>query len=84
MVCLNNNLYLTISCLKLLCVFHTHFEMWIVIVNRRHYLEDIAINGKIELHLKRRVLGIVGRICLALSRDQRWDVLNALMKCSMP
>jgi hypothetical protein len=79
-----NNLYLTISWLKLLCDFHTTFEMWIVILNRRDYLEDITINGKIELHLDRRVLGIVGCIRLTWNRDQRWNVLNTLMKPSMP
>ena len=83
-VVLNNNLYITISHLKLLCYFHTPFEMWIAILNRRDYLEDIAINGKIKLHLKRIVLGIVGFIRLALSRDQRWNVLNTLMKPSVP
>jgi len=48
---LNNNLYITIYFLKLPCDFHTPFEMWIVILNSRDYLEDITINGKIELHL---------------------------------
>ena len=59
---LNNYLYLTISCLELVCDFHTSFEMWIVILNRRDYFEDIDIKGKIEMLPKTRVLGIVGCI----------------------
>jgi len=58
--------------------------MWIVILKGRDYFEDIAINGWIEMHLERIVLGSVDYICIALSRDQRWDVLNPLMKPSMP
>jgi len=48
-------------------------------LNRRDYLEDITINGKIEMHLERRVSGCVGCIRLALRRDQRLDVLNTLI-----
>jgi hypothetical protein len=58
--------------------------MWIVIQKRRDYLEDIAINGRIEMHLERRVLGHVDCIHLALSRDQRWDVVITLFQPSMP
>ena len=79
-----NNLHLTISFLELPCGFHTPFEMWIVIVKGRDYFEDAAINGQIEMHFERMVLGCVDCICIALSGDQRWDVLNTLMKPSMP
>jgi len=41
--------------------------MWIVILNGRDYLEDIAINGKIEMHLEGIVLGCVDCTLLALS-----------------
>jgi hypothetical protein len=47
--------------------------MWVVILKRRDYLEDIAINGRIETHFERGVLGRVDCIHLALIRDQRWD-----------
>ena len=53
-------------------------------MKRRDYFEDIAINGGIEMRLERIVLGCVDCIHIALSRDQRWDVLNPLMKPSMP
>jgi len=56
---LNNNLHLTISCLELPCGFHTAFEMWIVILERRDYFEDTAINGRIEMHLETIVFGCV-------------------------
>jgi len=72
---LNNNLHLTISCSQLPCGFHTHFEMWIVILKRRDYFEEVAINGRFEMRLERIVLGCVDCICIAFSRDQRWDVL---------
>jgi len=58
--------------------------MWIVILKRRDYFEDTAINVEIEMHLERMVLGFVDCILIALSRDQRRDVLNPLMKPSMP
>jgi hypothetical protein len=38
-------------------------------------LEDIAINGRIEVRLERRILGRVDCIHLALTGDSRWDVL---------
>jgi hypothetical protein len=60
------------------------FEMWIVILKRRDYLEDIALNGRIEMLLEGIVVGCVDCILLALSRFERWDVLNTLNKCSMP
>jgi hypothetical protein len=80
----NNNRYLTIFCVELTYGFHTLFEMWIVILKRRDYFQDIAINGRIDMHLERRVLGCVDCIHIALSRDQRWDVLNPQIKPSMP
>jgi hypothetical protein len=42
--------------------------MWIVILKRRDYLEDIAINGRIEMHLEGIVLGYVDCTYLALNR----------------
>ena len=84
MVGLNNNLPLAVSCLKLPCGFHTSFEMWIVILKRRDYFGDVAINGQIEMHLERVVLGCADCIRIALSRVQKLDVLNPLMKPSMP
>jgi len=80
---LNNNLHLTISCLELPYGFHTPFEMWIVILKIRDYFQDIAINGRIDMHLERRVLGCMDCIHIALSRDQIWDFLNPLIKPSM-
>ena len=68
---LNNNLHLTIDCVELRYGFHTHFEIWIVILKRGDYFQDIAINGRIDIHLERRVLGCVVCIHIALSRDQR-------------
>jgi hypothetical protein len=41
-------------------------------VKIRDYLEDIAINGRIEMHFEGIVLGSVDCIHLALSRDQNW------------
>jgi hypothetical protein len=58
--------------------------MWVVVLKRRDYLEDIAINGRIEKRLERRVLGRVDFIHLALRRDQRWDVVITLFKPSVP
>jgi len=81
---LNNNLNLNISCLLLPCGFHTPFEMWILILKIRDYIGDGAINVQIEMHLERMFLGCVYCILIALSRDQRWDVLNPLMKPGMP
>jgi len=46
------------------------FEMWIVILKRRDYFEDIAINVQIEMHLERIVLGCFGCIRIALSRPK--------------
>jgi hypothetical protein len=63
--------------------FHTPFEMLIVILKRRDYCQDIGINGRIDMHLERRVLGCMDCIHIALSRDQRWDVLNPLNKPSV-
>jgi len=42
--------------------------MWIVILKRRDYLEDIAINGRIEMHLEGIVQEWVECILLASSR----------------
>jgi hypothetical protein len=47
--------------------------MWVVILKRR------AINGRIEMHVKGRVMLCVDCICLAVSGDQRWDVQNTPM-----
>jgi len=58
--------------------------MWILILKRGDYFQDIAINGRIDMHLERRVLGCIDCIHIALSRDQKWDVLNPLIKPSMP
>jgi len=41
---------------------------------KRDYLEDIATNGRIEMHLESRDVRCVDCIHLALSRDQKWDV----------
>jgi hypothetical protein len=58
--------------------------MWIVVLKRRDYLEDIAINGRIDMHLKGIVVGYVGCTLLALSRYKRWDVQKTLNKLHMP
>jgi hypothetical protein len=58
--------------------------MWVVMLKRRDYLEDIAINGRIEMHLERRVVGCVDCIHLSLSRDEGWFVVITLFKLSMP
>jgi hypothetical protein len=42
--------------------------MWIVILKRRDFLEDAAINGRIEMHLEGIVLGCVDCTYLALNR----------------
>jgi len=83
-VILNNSLHLTIFCLELPCGFHVIYDMWLVILKGRDYLEDIAINGMIEVHVEGILLGCVDCIRLALSMDPRWDVLNTLVKPSMP
>jgi len=46
--------------------------MWIVILKGRAYLEDIAINGRIEMHVEGIVLGCVDCVHLTLSRDENW------------
>jgi hypothetical protein len=38
---------------------HIPYEMWIVILKRKDHLEDIAINGKIDMHLEEMVLEFV-------------------------
>jgi len=81
---LNNNLLLTISCSELPYGFHTPFEMSIVILKRGDYFQEIAINGRNDMHLERSVLGCMDCILIVLSRDQRWDVLNPLIEPSMP
>jgi len=55
-----------------------------VILKRIDYLEDIAINGRIEMYLEGIVQEWVECILLASSRYKRWDVLNTLNKSSMP
>ena len=58
---------------------HVNFEMWIVVLKMRDCLEDITINGRIEMHLERIVLECVDCVCLFLSRDQKLNVLNTLI-----
>jgi len=58
--------------------------MSILILKGGDYFQHIAINGRIDMHLERRVLGGMDCIHIALSRDQRWDVLNPLIKPSVP
>ena len=84
MVGLNNNLHLNISCLELPYGFHTPFEMSILILMRGDCFQDIAINGRNDMQLERSVLGCMDCIHIALSRDQRWDVLNPLIEPSIP
>jgi hypothetical protein len=57
--------------------------MWIVILKRRDYLEDIAISGRIEMHFGGIFLGCVDCTYLALSRYKRWDVQKTLNKLCM-
>jgi hypothetical protein len=45
--------------------------MWAVILKRTDYLEDIVINGRIEMHFEGIVLGCVDCTLLALSRYER-------------
>jgi len=42
--------------------------MRIVILKKRDYFEDIAIKGRIKMHLERIVVGCVDCILLAVSR----------------
>jgi hypothetical protein len=58
--------------------------MWIVILKRRDYFQDTAINGRIDMHFKRRVVGCIYCIHMAVSRDQRWVILKPLIKPSRP
>jgi hypothetical protein len=46
--------------------------MGIETMKRREYLEDIAINGRIEMHVERRVMQSVDCICLAVSGYKIW------------
>jgi hypothetical protein len=46
--------------------------MWIVILKRRDYLEDIVINGRIEMHFEGIVLGCVDCTLLAPNRYKNW------------
>ena len=64
-------------------VLYIHFEMWIVIPKRRDWFEDIAIKGRIEMHLEGIVVGCVACILLALRRYKRLDVLNTQNKPNM-
>jgi hypothetical protein len=57
--------------------------MWVVILWRRNYLDLMAINGRIEMHLETRVLGGVSYVQFALNRDQRWDVVISIFMPSM-
>jgi len=54
--------------------------MWIVILKKRGYFEDIAIKGRMEIHLEGIVVGYVHCILLALRRYKRLDVLNTQNK----
>jgi hypothetical protein len=58
--------------------------MWIVLLKRRDCLEEIAINGRIEIHLEGIFLGCVDCTYLALSRYKGWDVQKTLNKLCMP
>jgi hypothetical protein len=42
--------------------------MWTVILKRRDYLEDVAINGRIEMHLDGVVVRCVDCTYLAVNR----------------
>jgi hypothetical protein len=61
---------------------HTAFEVWIVILKRREYLEVIAINGTIEMLVE----GIV-MLCELHLFGCKWrpnmEVQNILIKYSM-
>ena len=65
---LKNKLHLITSCFELPCGFHIHFEMWIVILKKRDYFEDIAIKGRMETHHEGIVVECVDCILLAVSR----------------
>jgi len=58
--------------------------MWIVILKNRDYFEDIAIKGRIELHLEGIVVGYVNCILLALRMYKVLDVLNTQYKPNIP
>jgi len=64
-------------------VVFAHLLTWIVMLKGRDNFLYIAINVQIEMHLARMVLGCVYCILIALSRHQRWDILNNLMKPGM-
>jgi len=64
---LKNKLHLINSCFELPFGFHIPFEVWIVFLKKR-LLVDIAINGRIGMHLEGIVLGFVDCTILALSR----------------
>jgi len=49
LVVLKNKIHLITFCFELPCAFHTHYEMWIVILKKRDYFEDIAIKGRMEM-----------------------------------
>jgi hypothetical protein len=53
-------------------------------MKRKNYLVVIAINGRIQMHLERRVLGRADCIHLSLSKDQGWGVVITIFKISMP
>ena len=67
LVGLNNQLHLITSCFELHCGFYIHFEMRIVILKKRDYFKDIAIKGRIKMHLERIVVECVDCILLAVS-----------------
>jgi hypothetical protein len=58
--------------------------MWTLILKRRDFLENIAINGRIDMHLDGIVLGFVDCSVLALSGYKIWDVQKTLNKPRMP
>jgi hypothetical protein len=49
----------------LTCGFHSAFEMWIVILKKREYLEDIAKMERLKCRLREELC----YVCLALSGD---------------
>jgi len=57
--------------------------MWILILKRRDYFENIAIEGRIEMHLEGIGVGCVACILLALRRYKILDVLNTQNKPNM-
>jgi len=58
--------------------------MWVVILKRGDYFEDIAIKGRMEMELEGIVVGCVDCIVLVLRRYKRLDVLNTQNKRNMP